>query len=66
MKKRDLKPRDFSLVFDANSHKYCIIESTLTLHHAYVRLLKRRFKDGSGKAESEKHDVRNIVFLSRP
>ena len=66
VKKRDLKPGDFCLVFAANSHKYCIIESIPTPHHVFVKLLKRRYKDGSGKAESEKHDVRNIVFLYRP
>ena len=66
VKTRDLKAGDFCLVFAASSHKYGIIESTPTPHHAYVRLLKRRFKNGSGKAESEKHDVRNIVFLYRP
>ena len=63
VKKRDLKPGDFCLIFAADSHKYCIIESMPTLHHAYVRLLKRRFKDGSGRAESEKHNVCNIVIF---
>jgi hypothetical protein len=65
-RKKQLKPNDFIIVCMADKPKYDIVEKLESEHRITVRLLVRRYKDGTGKVGKMVVGVDRIVHLFTP
>ena len=64
---RKLAVNDFVLIsLPAETWKYGIIKGFESPHHIKMRMLVRRYKDGSGEPGHQILDITNVVHLFRP